>query len=315
MTSRFALLTAIAGTIGLSCSGGDSNSGPPAPPAVAPNFVTNPSSNTTSNANTSQNTPTPVALTNTPNTNTEQMAPVTPPPATNTQTAAGTGGTGGGSTPPPTTGTAIPTGTGNAITPTAGHVAGTSNGVGIQGDFYTFSDADPTNVPPGTTTIMPKDFSMALGSQICASGSASQIMNGADGMPAYGQYYGGGIGFNLGDPGGGAGPQPWAQGKVVGFSFNVTGSTIPTNMRFQAKFYSGSALSTSDAYCTLTVKSGANTVMFSSLLLDCYNGANAGGPLPATVLLQSIQWQVATVTTAATPFNFCIDSLTAITSP
>jgi hypothetical protein len=310
MTSRFALLTAIAGTIGLSCSGGDSNSGPPPAPTVAPNFVNNPSSST-SNANTSQATPAPVAPQNTSNTNTEQMAPVTPPPTTNNQTAAGTGGTGGGSTPPPTTGTAIPTGMGNAITPAAGHVAGTSNGVGIQGDFFTFSDAD--GMPAGTTTIMPKpNFAMSMGSTICASGTASQVMNGTDGTPAYGQYYGGGIGLTLADPGGGVGAQPWTPGKVIGFSFNVTGSTIPTNFRFQARYYSGSTVST-DPYCT-SIKAGANTVMLSSLDLQCYN-TPPGAALTSATMLQAIQWQVVTAPDAATPFNFCIENLTAITSP
>jgi hypothetical protein len=37
---------------------------------------------------------------------------------------------------------------------------------------------------------------------------------------------------------------------------------------------------------------------------------------PADTLgIVSLQWQVATVTTASTPFDFCIENLTAITTP
>jgi hypothetical protein len=307
MTSRFALLTAVAGIIGLGCSGGeDSGSGTqPPPPTAKPAFVTG----------AQQPTPTPMPV----------VPPTAPATNTNTQTPVATGGTGGapgatgaagtgaGAGGAPATGAMIPVGTGNAITPVAGHVAGTSNGVGIQGDFFTFSDADGT--PPGTTTITPKpNFAMSMGSTICAQGSASQILTPAGAtQPAYGQYYGGGIGLTLADPGGGVGAQPWTQGKVVGFSFNLTGTTVPTALRFQAQFFDGSTVG-KDPYCTTTVKAGANTIMLNSLLLGCYN-TPPGAPLPTSALLQAIQWQVVTSVMAATPFNFCVEALTAIVSP
>ncbi|HVZ37567.1 MAG TPA: hypothetical protein VG963_34335, partial [Polyangiaceae bacterium] len=268
-------------------------------------------SNTTSNANTSQSNQAPVAPQNTTNTNTEQMPAVTPPPATNTQTAAGTGGTGGGSTPPPTTGTAIPTGTGNAITPVAGHVAGTSNGVGIQGDFATFSDA--TGTPPGATTISPATFGMSMGSTICVSGTASQVMTDPTTMMAdYNRYYGGGVSLTLADPGGNM-PGPWSRGKVTGFSFNITGMTIPAGqLRFGVDFYDGGSINHN--YCKDKLVAGANTITLSTDVTDaCYTPG--GTALSPTATLQALKWQVATVTTAATPFNFCIENLTAITSP
>jgi hypothetical protein len=308
MTSRFALLAAVAGIIGLGCSGGDDGTTPPQPPpptvkpagaqaAAAPAAQT-PAAAPPANTNTNTQTTTPVASGGT------GGAP---------GAASGAAGTGAGAGGAPATGTMIPVGTGNAITPAAGHVAGTSNGAGIQGDFFTFSDADGT--PPGTTTIMPKpNFAMSMGSTICASGSASQILTpaGATG-PAYGQYYGGGIGLTLADPGGGVGGMPWTQGKVIGFSFNLTGTTVPTAMRFQAQFFDGSTIS-KDPYCTTAVKSGPNTIMLNSLTLACYN-TPPGAPLPTSALLQAIQWQVVTATMAATPFNFCIENLTAIVSP
>jgi hypothetical protein len=312
MTSRFALLTAMAGIIGFGCSGDDGTTPPqPPPPTAKPAFATGaaqpagtlPAQNT--NANTNTNTQTPVASGGTGGVSGAAGS------AGTASAAAGSAGTGAGGAP--ATGTMIPVGTGNAITPVAGHVAGTSNGAGIQGDFFTFSDADGT--PAGTTTITPKpNFAMSMGSTICASGSASQILTPAGATdPAYGQYYGGGIGLTLADPGGGVGAQPWTQGKVVGFSFNLTGTTIPTALRFQAQFFDGSTVG-KDPYCTTAVKAGANTIMLNSLLLGCYN-TPPGAPLPTAALLQAIQWQVVTSVTAATPFNFCVEALTAIVSP
>jgi len=305
MTSRFALLTAMAGIIGFGCSGDDGTTPPqPPPPSIKPAGA----------QQAAAPAPTPQPAQNTP-----------PPAATNTQTntPVATGGTGGapgatgaagaGAGGAPATGVMIPVGTGNAITPAAGHVAGTTNGAGIQGDFYTFGDF--TKTPPGTTTIAPATFAMATGAGICVSGSASQLLTDPGAAaPNYGRYYGGGVGFNLADPGGGAGPQPWTRGKVVGFSYNITGTTIPAGqLRFGVNFYEGSTIHGDPPYCKNIVM-GANTVMLSTDVTSaCYT---PGGPgLDPAALLQSLQWQVVTVATAATPFNFCIENLTAIVSP
>jgi hypothetical protein len=72
-----------------------------------------------------------------------------------------------------------------------GWVAGATNGPGIQGSFYPFSDADAG----GATTITMGDFAMSPTSA-CASGMASQVQ-----MAMFGTYWGGGIGLNLADPG------------------------------------------------------------------------------------------------------------------
>src|SRR6185436_16078921 len=64
-----------------------------------------------------------------------------------------------------------------------------------------------TGTPPGTTTIMPASFQMATGSQICVSGSVSQVVG-----TAYAQYWGGGVAFDLGDPGQMMPKVPWNRG-------------------------------------------------------------------------------------------------------
>jgi hypothetical protein len=104
---------------------------------------------------------------------------------------------------------------------------------------------------------------------------------------------------------------PWARGKVVGFSFTITGMTIPPTgqFRFGVAPYEGSTIN-NDGPC-VNITMGANTIMFSQLHSACYNAA-PGAALPDTAMLASIKWQVATVTTAPTPFNFCIENLKAI---
>jgi hypothetical protein len=299
MTSRYSLLAGVAGLIWAGCSA-------PAeevedPPTLPPPGYAN-AAGTTGNA--------PVASAGAGGT-----APVTPPAA-----VGGTGGTApvaaGGSAGAPVAaggagggagGGAIPTGSGNALTHDAeGWVAGTTNGLGIQGSFHTISDT--AGSPPGVTTVALDDLSTPT--TVCASGEASQVL-----MEAYGQYWGGGVGFNLADPGGGAGPGPWTRNTVTGFSFTLTGPAIPAGeqMRFKATTFEGGVVN-EDGYCTFAT-AGANTVQFGDLVSECWTGGAGAPALGAATQLVSLQWQVATVTAASTPFDFCIENLTALTTP
>lgn len=193
-------------------------------------------------------------------------------------------------------GTEIPTGTGNVITHDAeGWVAGTSNGLGIQGSFYTFSDA----TSGGATTIA---IDTTTPTRACVSGTASAV---PDAM-SFGTFWGGGLALNLADPGGGGALGTWQRGAVTGFSFTISGPTIPPGLRFQA-----SVSEAGPTYCG-DVVAGPSSVQLSTLIVNCYE---AGGmPLPATQAIQSLQWQVVTVIGEATPFDFCVENLTAITN-
>lgn len=217
--------------------------------------------------------------------------------------AAGTGGTGGA----PST---IPTGSGNLIMHDAmGWVAGNTNGLGIQGSFYEFGDF--TGTPPGVTTVELDDFS-ASPTSVCASGIASQVLTPAGAaQPAYGQYWGGGVGLNLSDPGGNMGAGPWDRRTVTGFSFNITGTAVPPagQLRFKVTL-----VGDDDGFCT-NAASGPNTFQLGALVKECYQGGAGDPPLAATAPLVALQWQVATVEAASTPFDFCIENLTALTSP
>jgi hypothetical protein len=175
-----------------------------------------------------------------------------------------------------------------------GWVAGATNGPGIQGSFYPFSDEDAG----GATTITMGDFA-ASPTSACASGSASQVQ-----MAMYATYWGGGIGLNLADPGGGLPPGAWSPGTVTGFSFTLSGTTVPTALRFNAIGADGVT------YCG-NLAAGANTVNLSMLRATCYDMV-PGAALAAGTQLEAIQWQVVTNETAATPFNFCVDNLTAL---
>jgi hypothetical protein len=183
-----------------------------------------------------------------------------------------------------------------------GWVAGSTNGLGIQGSFYTYGDF--TTTPPGTTAVAFEDLAGSPTS-ICISGVASQVLTPAGAMePAYAQYWGGGVALNLSDPGGGMAAGAWNRGTVTGFSFTVSGPMIPAALRFQA-----SAGEAGPTYCG-TIAAGPNSVQLGTLVTECYQAG--GTPLPATAGIQSLQWQVVTVVDAATPFDFCIDNLTAI---
>lgn len=305
MTSKGTLLVAVAGFIGLGwgCSSpADDDATMKAPPGSIPpayNGMQQPATPATMQTNN--------ALLPAPTTTNEVPPPVMMQPAP-------TGMGGAGAMPAPGSTIPIgPAGTGFALTPTAGWVAGGTNEAGIQGSFFTLSDAARTDgMPAGSTTVMPANFLMATGpTSICLSGTASQVMtNAATAMPDYSRYWGGGIGFNLADLGGTTGLQPWPRGKVVGFSFTITGTAIPPagQFRFGANFYEGAAINQDSC---VNITTGANTIRLDQVVAQCYN-MPPGAPIPATAQLQSLKWQVATVATAPTPFNFCVTNLKAI---
>lgn len=285
MTSRFTLLAGVAGAIWAGCSS------PAGEGDIAPAPTTPPPGIASGQAGAGQQLPQG-------GTGGGGGAPVVTAGTGGSGGAAGAGGSamaaagagGGGGT--------IPTGSGNIIMhDDLGWVAGSSNGLGIQGSFYTISDADGT--PPGVTQIALGDFTVSPTST-CVSGTASAVPDNT----GYAQYWGGGLALNLSDPGGGMPVGAWAPGSVTGFSFTVTGATIPPGLRFNAVDAAGTT------FCG-DLAAGANTVSLTALNQTCYN-ETPGAALAASAPLESIQWQIVTVLTDATPFDFCIENLTAL---
>jgi hypothetical protein len=202
----------------------------------------------------------------------------------------------------------IPTGMGNLIMHDGtGWVAGGTNAVGIQGSFYTISDA--TDVPPGDTEIAIGDLTTP--GRTCVSGTASAVPDDT----GYSQFWGGGLALNLADPGGMMGTGPWTRGTVTGFSFNVTGPAIPpgTQFRFKATTFEGGAVN-NNGYCT-TAAPGQNSFDFGDLIAECWPGGTVLTPLGGALQIVSIQWTVATVIGEPTDFDFCVENLTAVTAP
>ena len=231
----------------------------------------------------------------TPVTPTSPTSPTSPPTSTPTDPAASTPGT--GATPPAG---AAP------IEAAAGWVAGDRNTAGVQGAFYTFSDADAG----GGSTISPATFMAVASGPLCAEGTAAQVPAATECPGAndcFGTYWGAGIGLNLNqatttpNP-----PMPYdavVQG-VQGFSFTVGGTNVPAAMRFKVKV-DGDA---SD-YC-VPITPGVNNVRFDNLHENCWLGST--GPTPDPTGLTAIQWQVTTNDISATPYHFCVENLSAI---
>jgi hypothetical protein len=85
---------------------------------------------------------------------------------------------------------------------------------------------------------------------------------------------------------------------------------IPPTIRFNAN-----ATGVTDAYCVNDIPTaGVTQIQLGTLLEACYN-TPPGAALAPTATLQSIQWQVVTVVDEPTPFDFCIENLTALTTP
>jgi hypothetical protein len=210
-----------------------------------------------------------------------------------------------------------------------GFVSATTNGVGIQGAFYTASDAAGT--PPGTSSIMPPNFQASVNAagEICVSGSGAQIPpDPADPMPAmpttflYSQYWGAVVGLNLSQPNDPVSgmpnpmPQPWnpatPSGTVTGFSFTLTGTGIPAgaDLRFKTTFPGTGEFCL--PFSEIVPAGGVYTARIASQRANCWE---AGGMPFTPGPLLSVQWQIVTKTMTPTPFNFCIGNLKALIGP
>jgi hypothetical protein len=174
------------------------------------------------------------------------------------------------------------------ITPDAtGHVAATSNSLGINGNWFAYSDT--------VSTISPGKGSFAnVGGRMCTNGT----------LVASASSYGG-IGFELNDTGG---QQPFNLTKngVKGFSFVLSG-TLPTG---GLRFAYGKKGDDNVFFATVAAL-GLNTVLSAVPPLGQGSWETAETWDPTLIAL--IEFQIPGSATAANPFNFCVESLTAVT--
>jgi hypothetical protein len=219
--------------------------------------------------------------------------------------AGGTGGApAGGTGGAPATDGVVPVGDGVALTPQAdGWVPGESNGLGVQGAFFSASDADAN--PTGTTIDL--DTATTLGS-VCVSGSLAAIAD-----MDFATYWGATVGLNLRQvlpPGGGEAlpasgwPRTTPEGTVSAFSYTITannGVALP-ELRFTVDFVGKAA---GDTYCDPIAPGGTSTAL-TEVVQSCWEPTTV--TLPAADLL-AIQWSLIPSQTAAVPFDFCITNL------
>ena len=222
-----------------------------------------------------------------------------------------TGGSGGGGTLP----------SGIPITPTNGWVNADSNMAMIQGALFTYAD---------DTTKMTLMDTIKAGMN-CMSGTAAKVNKMCTppaGMDCYGVTWGAAIGLNLNQPNVpdpadptmmmGGDPLPFDATKpgITGFAFNISGDTVPTaaNFRFLINDMAN------NQYCSPPakgIKKGPNTFKLADLIEECWlatpKATDLKGDTAANNIVK-IAWQVVTNDSATVPFNFCIDSIEALTN-
>jgi hypothetical protein len=228
--------------------------------------------------------------------------------------SAGTIGTAGTTGTAGTIGHGGTTGTGgqasNALVFTTGNLLATDNTFGIQGASFTFDDGVGSTISPtcsadGTAPC----FSTVNGTgPLCTSGIGAAVPTTLD----YGTYFGSVLGLNLNqvvEIGAVAMPYPASSHGVTGFSLMLTNNESGTVVRLTAVRPSDP----DNIYC-VNLSSGKNYVHYSNFTLSCWLGAGQPAMSAAQFdAVTSLQWQVPTVLTYTTPFDFCVDSITPLT--
>jgi hypothetical protein len=168
--------------------------------------------------------------------------------------------------------------------------------VGIHGSWFEYSDCtDLKNVNCSTVTTPPANSFPNVGGKLCTSGQTSTNT----------KAWGAGIGLELND---GPPQMPYdttAHG-VKGFCFVLSGPTIPSTtirVAFTTK-------NNQDNAPFLAVSTpGQHTVLFSDIAQGSW--VTPKTPFdPTTVML--MQLQIPASPTAAVPWDFCIEGVTAI---
>jgi hypothetical protein len=212
-------------------------------------------------------------------------------------TATSAGGSAGGASLPE----------GVPLTSADGWVDMASNTLGVQGAMFSFAD-------DASKMGLVEDF---IGPDACIKGTAAKVdlkcTPVAPAVDCYGQFWGAAIGLNLNqaiDPvtlQGSVTPMPFDASALKGFAFEITGTAVPTSLRFKVENASGE-------YCNPAKKpilAGANTILFSDLMTECWKvgGMSAEG---AKSSLVKIAWQVVTNSSAAIPFDYCVSNVRAL---
>jgi hypothetical protein len=241
----------------------------------------------------------------------------------------GPGGSGGSAGSGTSTASGGSSGSGGSVTPSAtaltfdsgGFVAKSDMTKGIQGAFYAYGDGQgPTPGSMGTcqiaghptcsTITMTVD---ALGQKICAMGTAAMVPGTP---PDYSGVFGAGVGFDLNNAGGDSGtgklPYDAKTAGVTGVGFNLdTGNTYGGDFRIEFPAQGQDSIGANAPARYDSIPAGASSV--SAEFADATVGYAVDGIAVSTNGVLSFQWHVATSTTAAVPFNFCLSNIHLLT--
>lgn len=196
-------------------------------------------------------------------------------------------------------GTAPGSDTGAALRVADSWVDGATNGVGVQGAFFTYQDGSGRTVITADATRTQTGY--------CVSGSAAEVLGGD-----FGGTYGAVAALNLyQSPGTTATGQYDATAHgVIGFGFEIVGDAGGA-LRFVVKQYQ-----THDGFCIDNVPNCASgcsvEYRIDELTQNCWT---PGGPAPDASRLQALEWQITTKEGAPTEFDYCIENIYALVDP
>ncbi|HEV8550640.1 MAG TPA: hypothetical protein VGQ57_16455, partial [Polyangiaceae bacterium] len=172
----------------------------------------------------------------------------------------------------------------------SGWIDATQNCVGVQGAVYAIYDEVGSSA-----TVTSTD------NKVCASGTATKVLGGN-----FTDYWGVRLIIQLANSGTGtAGPYNASTHGVDGFKFSISGSTVPVEIR--PTFFNTSSTT---QYCERLCATGAQSLLLSHAHASCWSGDT--GATPTGTSLQYLEFSIPSIATADVPFNFCVNSLTAI---
>jgi len=152
---------------------------------------------------------------------------------------------------------------------------------------------------------------------MCTNGTAALVLPGSNGMADYSDMWGAGIGLDFKNPGGDAGVKTdWDGSPYGGVEFDIVGDNVPAkamrvNFPFTGEHGTDSPYYQGKTQAFSAMASGDHVVVHWSdvagpkYLID----QNMTPPAFDVTHIQSIQFQVFTNATTATPYSFCINNL------
>ena len=183
---------------------------------------------------------------------------------------------------------------------------------------FTIDKCSAVVSPLGGQPFVPTDGGT---SKMCTNGTAAKVITGTSGSPDYSDLWGAGIALDLNNPGGDAGAKSDLDlSAFKGFEFDFSGDLIPNmqmrvNFPFTGEHGSDSPYWMGDTNASSPLAVGHMKVNFSDVGGPAYLKNQTPPTTPPAfdkTKVQSIQFQVFTVTSSATPYSFCVSNLTLI---